>query len=53
MSAAIFESASESAAHVSKKERYTSAAHIFGKERHVSGAHKNDARTKGLMNYDC
>ena len=40
MSAGIFVSASESAAHVFKKERY--------RERRVNGAHKNDERTKGL-----
>ena len=41
MSAAIFVSASESAAHVFKKER--------NHERRVSGAHKYDERTKGLI----
>ena len=41
-------SASKSAAHVFKNERFVSAALNLGKERRVSGAHKNDERTKGL-----
>ena len=45
MSAGIFVSASESAAHVFA---IMSAALNFGKERRMSGAHNNDERTKGL-----
>ena len=48
MSAGIFVSAGESAAHIFKKSAIMSAALNFGKERRVSGAHKNDERTKGL-----